>query len=214
MNLVMEFQEEYDSDSSSSSSSSSESEKMLNEADLLQYCKNVVFVDLRGFRANFGRFICKEFCLVDAGGKSYHNFIKSSFPLNRLKHIHQVKVEYEQKVGHRIPYDYGNINIIELITDTYQTLGSAKTIMLRDIFDVRNFKYVFRNCDQFDNCITLKDLDLDQATISQNLELMPYCDFHNEMYGWSSGPCAKNIAFKLRYAFAESEKAKKTMPID
>lgn len=190
---------------SSSSSSNSESEQMLNEADILRFCENVVFVDLRGLRANFGRFICKEFCLVDAAGKAYHNFVKSSFPLNKLKHIHQVKVEYEQKAGHRIPYDYGNISIVDLITDTYQKLQAAKTVMVRDEFDARNLKYIFRDCINFDNCITLSHLNFDPRSISNKLDLLPYCDFHNTMFGWAAGPCAKNIAFKLRYTFAESQ---------
>lgn len=192
--------------SSSSSSSSDEHEKMLNEIEISRLCGNVVFVDLRGFRANFGRFICKEFCLIDSVGKIYHNFVQSSYPINRLKHFHQLKAEYQQKFGHRIPYDYGNISIVELITDTYRKLGTAKTVMVRDVFDARNLKYIFRNCIDFNDCITLSHLDFDPSSISTKLDVLPYCDFHNTVFGWSSGPCAKNIASKLRYVYAETQK--------
>lgn len=188
---------------SNSSSNNSESEQMISEADLLQFSQNVIFVDIRGFRSNFGRFICKEFCLIDSDGGIYHKFIKSSFPVKKLKYCHQVKVEYEQKCGHRIPYDYGDINKIELITDTYHKFNSKKKILVRDHFVEPDLKYIFRNTCEID-CMKLNDLP-DYNYFNKNLDLLPYCDFHNKIYGWGNGPCAKNTALKLRYTFAESK---------
>lgn len=193
----------------SSCSDNSESEQLSSDTDLLPFCENTIFIDLRGFRSNFGRFICKEFCLIDSDGSIYQKFIKASFPMTKLKYCHQVKVEYHQKYGHRIPYDYGQINIIELITDTIDKFNSNKTILVRDKVDQRNLQYIFRNYCQFNDdvaIITLNDLDFDPSTISGKLDLLPYCDFHNEKYGWTSGPCAKNIALKLQHTFAESRK--------
>lgn len=199
--------------SGSNSNSSGESEQMISATDLPQFCENMIFIDMRGFRSHFGRFICKEFCLIDSDGRMYHKFIKSPFPAQKLKYIYQVKVEYEEKVGHRIPYDYGNINIIEMITDTYNHFNSNKTILVRDKFDQRNLKYIFRNCCKFGGddspiIITLKDLDFNHKAISTQLEVLPYCDFHNMKFGWGSGPCAKNIALQLQHIFAESKRKK------
>lgn len=197
------------SGSNSSSSSENEEEEILSEAELLQFCQNTIFVDMRGFRSNFGRFICKEFCLVDSDGSIFHKFNKPQFPVKRLKYIHQIKVEYEEKFGHRIPYDYGNMNIVELITDTYEKFDSKKKILVRDKNDERNLKHIFRNYCQI-NSFSLSDLNFDDKILSKKLDLLPYCDYHNKIYGWGSGPCAKKNALKLRYIFVESEKKNKS----
>lgn len=186
-------------------SSSSEDAEMLTEIDFLQYCNNTVFVDLRGFQSHFGRFICKEFCLIDNSNRIYHQFIKSPFPITKLRYFRQVKAEWEQHFGHRIPYDYGDINIIELITDTHYRLNN-KTVLVGDKFDQRNLKYIFRNSCNL-HCITLNELNYDESLISEKLNLLPFCDFHNSVFGWKNGPCAKNIALRLRYIFTESQKS-------
>lgn len=89
-----------------SSSNSSESEQILNEYDLVPNCNDTIFLDMRGFRSSFVRFICKELCLIDSDSGIYHKFIKSTFPMNKLKYhvkyTHQLKVDYEQKFGHLI----------------------------------------------------------------------------------------------------------------
>lgn len=113
-------------DEYNSSSSSSESERILNEYELVPFCNDAIFLDMRGFRSNFGRFICKEQCLIDSEGGIYHKFIKSTFPMNKLIYTRRLKAEYDQKFGHRIPFNYGSINIIELITDTYEKFGEKR----------------------------------------------------------------------------------------
>lgn len=202
------------SSSKNSCNTNSKNEQILSDADLCQLCQNVIFVDMRGFRSNFGRFICKEFCLIESDGKIYHKFVKSPFLVKKMKHIYQVKMDYEQNYGHRIPYDYGNIDIRELITDTYDKLiDPTKKILVRDIYDRRNLKYIFRNYHKFDSndrFLTLNDLSFDREMLKEHLDVLPFCDFHNATFGWGSGPCAKNITLKLRYIFTESEKAKKS----
>lgn len=195
------------SSSSDSLSDISESEEILSEIDLQKYCKNAIFIDMRG--SNFGRFICKEFCLIDTDGDIYHKFIKSSFPMKKLKYVHQLKVDYEQKYGHRIPYDYGDINIVELITDIYPKMEQAnKKIFVRDKLIRHHLQHMFRNYCQFNDRIeTLCQLNFDRKTISKKLDLQPYCEFHNTIFGWATdGLCAKNIALKLRHIYAEAQK--------
>lgn len=194
--------------SSCSSSVSSEDIQMLNEIDFSEFCNKMVFVDLRGFRSGYGRFICKEFCLIDNSTHIYHQFVKSQFPVNKLKYFYQLKVQWEEKYGHRIPYEYGNINIIELLTDTYDRF-SSKTVLVSNAFDKRDLKYVFRNCSEI-NCITLDDLNFDETTISSELDLLPLCTFHNSVFGWKKkARCEKNTALELRYIYTQSEKNKK-----
>lgn len=207
----------YNSSSSSSSSNMSISDIseteviLLSEIDLQKYCKNTIFIDMRGFRSNFGRFICKEFCLIDTDGGIYHKFVKSTFPVNKLKYTHQLKVDYQQKYGHRVPYDYGDISIIELITDIYPKICGNQKIFVRDKILRHHLQFIFRNYCQFSERIeTLCQLDFDKTTISEKMDLLPYCDFHNQIFGWSYGPCAKNIALKLRHSFAESQKQKES----
>lgn len=193
---------------SSSSSSISESEKVMSETELQKYCQNAIFIDLRGFRSGFGRFVCKEFCLIDSDGNIYHKFIKSSFPAHKLKFANQLKIEYEEKYGHRIPYDYGDTNIVKLIADILPKLDANKTIFVRDAIVRHYLKYIFRNYCQFDDdwLKTVHQMKFDTSSISEELQLLPFCDFHNAAFGWSSGPCAKNITLKLRYIFAKLQK--------
>lgn len=194
------------SSDSSSSSSSSENVELLNDTDFSEFCKDMVFVDLRGFRSRYGRFICKEFCLIDNSRRIYHQFVQSQFPVEKLKYEHQIKVQWEEKVGHKIPYDYGDINIIELITDTHDRFN-GKTVLVSSSVDKRHLKYIFRNCSEI-KCITLDDdLDFDENTISNELDLLPLCDFHNRVFGWDKKPrCAKNTALRLRYIYTKSQK--------
>lgn len=194
-------------DECNSSSGRSESEDILNEIDLQKYCENTIFIDMRGFQSNFGRFICKEFCLIDTDGDIYHKFIKSSFPVNKLKYEHQLKVDLEQKWGHRIPYDYGNTGVVELIIDIYRKIDTNKKIFVRDPRILHRLKYLLRNfCQIDDHYNTLCQLNFDKTTLSKKLSILPYCDFHNSAFGLSNGPCAKNTAHKLRHAFAEVQK--------
>lgn len=215
---TIQFDESDCSTSSCNNNSESDtSEEILSEADILEFCGNTIFIAMCGFRSNFGRFICKEFCLVDTDGSVYHKFVKPPYPQTKLKYIHKVKVNYEVQVGHRIPYDFGSISIGELITDTYHKLQEPvkKVVMVRHQLDERRLKYIYRNYFDFSPCLKLTDLNFDQNVLSSKLNLLPYCNFHNEMYGWGSGECAKNISLKLRYIFIECEKNKlKSMEVN
>lgn len=195
------------SSGSDSDNCSNEDEQMLSETDIVPYCKDTIFIDLRGFRSNFGRFICKEFCLIDSDGSIYHKFIKSPFRKTILKYTHQLKVDYQEKYGHRIPYDYGGTNVIQLLADTSLKFnGGDKKILVRDKMVEHNLKYIYRNIFQFQDIITLKNLN--QEVKPKALDLLPYCHFHNNLFGWSDGPCAMNIALRLRYIYALSQMQK------
>lgn len=167
-----------------------------------------------GFRVSYGRLICKDFCLIESNGKIYHKFVKSPIlpKKSKIKYFYEVKINYQEKFGHKIPYDYGNINVTELITDVYDKLDPQKKIVVCDTSDRHNLKYIFRNYCKFDNdrfITQTYDLHYYRETADKTiLKLLPFCDYHNSMFGWGSGPCAKNNALRLRYIFAESEKQK------
>lgn len=161
------------------------------------------FADLRGFQSLYGCFILKEFCLINSNSIC-HKFVKPLLPIQKIKYFHRIDIEWQQKFSLKIPFQNGKICPSKICLDLSDTL-KHKTVLVRNAFDEFHFKNLFSHSDQF-TCIVLDDdFNFDEKTISNELDILPYCEFHNNKKFTREGKhglCAKNNALRLRYILA------------
>lgn len=154
-----------------------------------------VCVDLLGFRAGRGRFICKEFALIDHNFE-YHAFVTSTMEIRKLKEYHQRHAQLQTNYFHRIPADYGDITVPQLFHDIHARLTN-KTILVWHSQKADFLKYLFRHYDPLD-ILSLEKFDIDISQVEESHKYK-YCDYHNRIFGWGEGLCALQSALKLSH---------------
>lgn len=80
--------------------------------------KPFVVIDIQGYLANRGRFICKEFCLIDEDF-IYHKIVKSPFSSNKLDPFYKNKATRSFNCLHGLRFDFGNTDPVQVLDDTY-----------------------------------------------------------------------------------------------
>lgn len=179
---------------------SSESDSSDNEET---YNDQFIYVDLLGFRAGFGKFICKEFSLVD---KKYffHALIKSSIMLHKLNSFYKLHAEVDAKYYHRLSYCCGDMPVSELVSKMIPKLRN-KVILVEHIQKANQLKYIFRHCEEKLNCITLDQLNYNKDRIK--IASYAMCDYHKKVYGWEDRViCTLSTALTLRDIVKECER--------
>lgn len=181
----------------SSESETSDSDSNDNHCNI----NNIVCVDLLGFKAGLGKFICKEFCLVSAEKICFHTFVKSSINFKKLSGYHKRHVEFDTKYRHGIPFDekksLSTITVSELITEVLPKL-SNKIILVHSEQKADWFKYIFRHHSKAIHAVmTLNEINNDE--FPKKTPTFRICEYHNKIYGWGTGPCALSTVLQLRY---------------
>lgn len=153
-----------------------------------------VFIDLHGFKAPRGRFICKEICCVD-DNSVFHALVKSSYPFNKLNSYCKRQANWLTKYFHGLTFDCGDTSIDSVLNIVYPKI-IEKTVIVKGIEKVPWVKYMFRHYGYIE-CINIEDLDYDReaARFSEPYDI---CAYHNEVFGWKEGPCALSGALKLK----------------
>lgn len=155
-----------------------------------------ICIDLLGFRAKHGVFVCKEFCLIE---KEYvfHTLIKNPSVFPKLNSLYQCHVDYNIKHGHRLSFECGDMPISELVCKIFPKIQN-KVVLVEHFVKARFLDYIFRKHSNI-KCVTLDQIGCSISAIKPfSYEL---CDYHNRVYGWDrDGPCALTTAFKLRDA--------------
>lgn len=155
---------------------------------------DLVFMDVQGFKAMNGKFICKEICGI-FGDQVFHSFVKSPYNFNQLKGDYfKRNAEYMTKRIHKIKFDYGYVHKTEIVQALHGLLMDKKIVVLNDQ-KARMITYWFRKYASFD-CVIFENMGHDVSLRSQQ----PYavCDYHIEVFGWEEGHCALTIATKMK----------------
>lgn len=172
----------------------SESEEWM-DIDIEDLCvnqnKKYVYIDVQGFKLSRNRFMCKEFCLVD-GDFVYHSFIKSPFCMNKLSKFYQKLANWSINHYHRIKYDYGDKNIIELKQNLIPKVQN-KIVLVNGAEKSKWLEYIFRDCVEL-QCFNIEDLNFDLRKMKKNYNV---CHYHRQYFS-GNGPCAMTNAFMIQ----------------
>lgn len=165
-------------------------------------CDNFVFVDVQGFKTIRNRFMCKEFCLVD-GEYKYHALIKSPYSFNKMPSHYRRNAKWLTNHFHGLPYECGDIHMIELLQKTYPKLMN-KTVLVKGKEKVGWLQYMYRSCGEIE-CVNVEDLDSYDWRLRRD-EPYEICDFHNVLFGWKECRCAMAVALELQDIVQKNEK--------
>lgn len=169
-------------------------------------CNNFVYVDVQGFKTFRNRFMCKEFCLVD-GEYRYHALVKSPYSFNKMPSHYRRHATWLINHFHGLKYESGDINIVELLQQTYPKLIN-KTVLVKGEQKVEWLQYMYRNCGEI-TCVNVEDLDSLYDSRMKREEPYEICDYHNEHFGWRDCRCAMAHALELQDIITTSIKSNK-----
>lgn len=189
-----DFSDQFSSDCNINFSDTSDPETS-DDDDVSEKYDIVLFVDLLGFRAQFGSFICKEFCSVDFKKNFYHTFVEPSIPFKKIKFNYKYNAEWSMKCFHRIPYEFGDLPFRQFLDIASEKLQN-KIVVVENHTKERWLKYIFRRYSKID-IVNLEELNI-ASSFDGGVEIYPFCDFHNQIFGWGNGYCAMEKAFYLR----------------
>lgn len=159
---------------------------------------NFVFVDLQGFKMMQNRFMCKEFCLID-GEKVFHTFVRSPFSIKELSFKYRHQAKWLTRFHHKIPWDYGIINLAQLKRTVYPMLQN-KLILVNGIESALWLKYIFRDHGP----LNVQSIAYLKSKFSY-LKTDEVCRFHSAIADWSRfGPCAMRVALDLKILYTHS----------
>lgn len=165
------------------------------DIDIEDLCVNqneqYVYIDVQGFKMSRNRFMCKEFCLVD-GEFKYHSFYKSPFSMNKLSKFYQRQANWLTKHYHRIMYNYGDANIIELKQNLISKVQN-RIVLVKGVGKTEWLKYIFRDCVEI-QCYNIEDLNFDLNVMKKNYNV---CQYHRQYFS-ENGPCAMTNAFMIQ----------------
>lgn len=189
---------EYNSYEVATDSSDSESEHEVS------YNNNFVYVDLLGFKAGRGRFICKEFCLID-DKYEFHTLVKSSISFNKLSSHCKRHVEVATKYYHALTYSCGDLSAAELVKKVLPNIRN-KIVLVKYQHSSDWLKYIFRHHLEEIKCFTLNEINYDVSSSNMRKKsLNRICDYHNSIYGWKDGVCALSRALELRHIVSNNK---------
>lgn len=175
-------------------------EKKSRSIDEQDTYNDFICIDILGFRAKSGVFVCKEFCLID---KEYifHTLIETPPIFPKLNSMYRYHLEYNLKYGHQLSLECGDITISNLICQVLPKIQN-KIILVEHFVTAKFLNYIFRHCSRI-NCITLDEIGCKTNSIKKKITYA-LCDYHNKVYGWDrDGPCALSTALKLKTVNAE-----------
>lgn len=165
------------------------------DSGLVETSRNdLVYVDIQGFKMPGNRLMCKEFCLLDDNGYTFHALVKSTTSFNRLPSFYKRQALWLMKNHHKIDYNFGDINPYDLCNQMFPKMQN-KIVLVKGFEKVEWLKAMFRDYGEIE-CLDINNLDFD-ASMKQ---VDPYnvCDYHNQVFTWTKGPCAMSTALMIR----------------
>lgn len=128
---------------------------------------NFVYADLLGFRGDLGKFICKEFCLVDAKFV-FHSLVKSSIEFHKLSSFYKRHAEVDTKWHHALSYDCGDVSIDELVTKVLPKIRN-KIVLVYHSQKANWLRYIFRHHSKEIECVT-KECQKNEIGINKTIK--------------------------------------------
>lgn len=156
--------------------------------------KEYVYVDIQGFKRPKNYLVCKEFCLLDDNGYKFHALVKSSIEFKKLPSHYKRQAIWLMNNHHRISYDCGDVDPFDLREQMYPKLQD-KIILVKGSEKIRWLQYMFRHFGELE-CLDIDSLGFDMMLKQKD----PYniCEYHNRIFGWTSGPCAMSNALLIQ----------------
>lgn len=152
-----------------------------------------VFIDLQGFKHYRGRFMCKEFCLVDED-YMYHAIVRANYHFHKMIPRYQRQVNWLIKNYHGLTFYCGDTYIDDLREKVFPKIQNKK-ILVKGDEKVKWLQYIFRHYGTID-CSNIENLDFDLTL--RNADPYENCDYHTELFGHDECPCAMSNALKLQ----------------
>lgn len=166
----------------------------IDEVEIESIRNFYVYVDIQGFKKPQNRFICKEFCLLQDNGYKFHTFVKSTMSFKKLPSFHKRQALWLMNNHHKIDYDFGDMDSFDLRDQMYPKMRN-KIILVKGSDKIKWLKYMFRHHGEIE-CIDIDSLDLD--TSMKQIDPYEICDYHNQVFGWTPGPCAMSTALMIQ----------------
>lgn len=160
----------------------------------------IAFADVQGFRAQNGRFICKEICVI-SGEKTYHAIVQSPFSFEKLRPIYKRQAISRTKFYHGLTFECGDTNIIQAVQETYMMMLNKK-VFVKNREKLNWMRYIFRSCPPIEY-VDIETLQLDLN--SKNYDDFDICEYHNDVFGWKEGPCSLSNVLKLQDLIRKNE---------
>lgn len=155
---------------------------------------NLVFVDVQGFKGPHKQFLCKEFCLID-DNFIYHTFVKSEFNFNELPPYYQRQTKWLTNRYHGIKFETGDTSMDDLKKHIFPRLQN-KLILVKGLQKVSWLEKMFDDFGTIE-CVNVEDLEEFDLNL-RNSRPYEVCDYHNKIFRWTVGPCAKSTALMLQ----------------
>lgn len=152
-----------------------------------------VYVDIQGFKKPRG-FICKEFCLVDDNGYKFHAFVRPTCRLKELPAFKRRQAVWLMNNHHKIDYDFGDMDPFDLRDQMYPKMEN-KIVLLKGLDKINWLKYMFRKHGEIE-CLDINSMDFD--TSLKQTDPYDICDYHNQVFGWTPGPCAMSTVLLVQ----------------
>lgn len=153
-----------------------------------------VYVDIQGFKKPKNRLICKEFCLLDDNGFKFHALVKPSTSFKVLPYYYKRQAIWLMKMHHKIDYDFGDIDPFDLRDQMFPKMQN-KIVLVKGLDKIKWLKYMFRRHGEIE-CLDINSLDFD--TTLKQADPYEICEYHNQVFGWSEGPCAMSTALLVQ----------------
>lgn len=153
-----------------------------------------VYVDIQGFKMPGNAFMCKEFCLLDDNNYTFHAFIKSTTPFIQLPTFYKRQANWLMDNYHKIDYNFGDINLFDLCDQMFPKIQN-KIVLVKGLEKTKWLKKMFRDYGEIE-CLDIDSLHFDTSLKQAD----PYnvCDYHNQVFNWTKGPCAMSTALMIQ----------------
>lgn len=173
--------------------SDSEVDSIIDSESICKMFETVAYADIEGFKAQRGRFICKEICVIN-NDNYYHAIVKPPFNFKYLNEFYQRHASWWCRNYHRLTFDCGDTHINKATEKAFMMLMNKK-VLVKNAQKAEWFRYIFRHCGSID-FIPIDKMELNK-TMAPN-EMFEICEYHNRVFGWSEAHCCLSDALKLR----------------